>query len=178
MRAASRTLPTFVGSWCGKSQFPQPSSGSTSALRRDADAHVSRHGHAFIDRALYLPKEWTDDRRRLKAAHVPNNVEFATKPQIARRMITRAIAAKVPFSFVATDTVYCSATIRMEVRLRLAPPEMFLNTRPLPHVNCSPVGWDCGGDNEATEYGDSKRTDSRCGAALQRGEPRGEGAHS
>src|SRR6516164_1385161 len=33
--------------------------------------YVSRHGHAFIDRALYLPKEWTDDRRRLKAVHVP-----------------------------------------------------------------------------------------------------------
>ena len=61
-------------------------------------SYVSRHGHAFIDRALYLPKEWTDDRRRLKAAHAPNNVEFATKPQIARRMITRAIAAKVPLS--------------------------------------------------------------------------------
>ena len=74
-------------------------------------SYVSRHGHAFIDRALYLPKEWTDDRRRLKAAHVPNNVEFATKPQIARRMITRAIAAKVPFSFVATDTVYGTGMI-------------------------------------------------------------------
>src|SRR5678809_1089123 len=79
-------------------------------------AYVSRHGHAFIDRALYLPKEWTDDRRRLKAAHVPNNVEFATKPQIARRMITRAIAAKVPFSFVATDTVYGTGMIEALLR--------------------------------------------------------------
>ena len=40
--------------------------------------YVSRHGHAFIDRALYLPKEWTDNRRRLKAAHVPDGVGFAT----------------------------------------------------------------------------------------------------
>ena len=79
-------------------------------------SYVSRHGHAFIDRALYLPKEWTDDRRRLKAAHVPNNVEFATKPQIARRMITRAIAAKVPFSFVATDTVYGTGMIETLLR--------------------------------------------------------------
>ena len=79
-------------------------------------SYVSRHGHAFIDRALYLPKEWTDDRRRLKAAHVPNNVEFATKPQIARRMITRAIAAKVPFSFVATDTVYSTGMIEALLR--------------------------------------------------------------
>ena len=79
-------------------------------------SYVSRHGHAFIDWALYLPKEWTDDRRRLKAAHVPNNVEFATKPQIARRMITRAIAAKVPFCFVATDTVYGTGMIEALLR--------------------------------------------------------------
>jgi len=78
--------------------------------------YVSRHGHAFIDRALYLPKEWTDDRRRLKAAHVPNNVGFATKPQIAGRMITRAIAAKVPFSFVAADSVYSTAEIETLLR--------------------------------------------------------------
>jgi SRSO17 transposase len=79
-------------------------------------SYVSRHGHAFIDRALYLRKEWTDDRRRLKAAHVPNNVEFATKPQIARRMITRAIAAKVPFSFVAADIVYGTGMIEALLR--------------------------------------------------------------
>src|SRR5271168_3870363 len=64
-------------------------------------SYVSRHGHAFIDRALYLPQAWTDDPERMTAAHVPDDVSFATKPQIARRMIARAIAAKVPFSFVA-----------------------------------------------------------------------------
>src|SRR5208283_937919 len=69
-------------------------------------SYVSRHGHAFIDRALYLPKEWTDDSERLKAAHVPDEVGFATKPQIARAMIARALVAKVPFSFVAGDSVY------------------------------------------------------------------------
>jgi len=79
-------------------------------------SYVSRHGHAFIDRALYLPKEWTDDRRRLKAVHVPKNVEFATKPQIAHQMIARAIAAKVPFSFVATDTVYGTGMIEALLR--------------------------------------------------------------
>ena len=61
-------------------------------------SYVSRHGHAFVDRTLYLPKEWTDDPERLKAAHVPDAVDFATKPQIARRMIARAVAAKMPFS--------------------------------------------------------------------------------
>ena len=41
-------------------------------------AYVSRHGHAFVDRALYLPKAWTDDPARLVAAHVPADVGFAT----------------------------------------------------------------------------------------------------
>jgi SRSO17 transposase len=79
-------------------------------------AYVSRHGHAFVDRALYLPKEWTDNRTRLKAAHVPEAVGFATKPQIARRMIARAIAAGVPFSFVAADSVYGVGDIEMALR--------------------------------------------------------------
>src|SRR3954466_15401391 len=53
-------------------------------------AYVSRHGHAFIDRALYLPKSWTDDPTRLAAAHVPPEVGFATKPRLALEMIERA----------------------------------------------------------------------------------------
>src|SRR3984893_1032579 len=68
-------------------------------------AYVSRHGHAFIDRALYLPKEWTDDPDRLEAAYVPPGVGFATKPKLATSMIARAIAASVPFKWVAGDTV-------------------------------------------------------------------------
>jgi len=79
-------------------------------------SYVSRHGHAFIDRALYLPREWTDDPERLKAAHVPDKVSFATKPQIARRMIARVIAAKVPFSFVAADSVYGTGEIETMLR--------------------------------------------------------------
>src|SRR5471032_2978711 len=58
-------------------------------------AYVSRYGHAFIDRALYLPKEWTDDPDRLEAAYVPPDAGFATKPKLATRMIARAIAASV-----------------------------------------------------------------------------------
>jgi SRSO17 transposase len=81
-------------------------------------SYVSRHGHAFIDRALYLPKEWTDDLDRVRAVHVPDDVAFATKPQIARRMIARALAAKVPFAFVAADSVY--GTGDMETMLREA----------------------------------------------------------
>jgi SRSO17 transposase len=79
-------------------------------------SYVSHHGHAFIDRELYLPKEWTDDADRLKAAHVPDEVGFATKPQIARQMIARALAAKVPFAFVAADSVYGTGDIETMLR--------------------------------------------------------------
>jgi len=79
-------------------------------------SYVSRHGHAFVDRALYLPKEWTDAPERLKAAHVPDDVDFATKPRIALRMIARAVAAKTPFSFVAADSVYGTGEIETMLR--------------------------------------------------------------
>lgn len=69
-------------------------------------AYVSRHGHAFIDRALYLPKVWTDDLERLAAAQVPEGIGFSTKPRMAQDMIERAIAANTPFAWVAADSVY------------------------------------------------------------------------
>jgi SRSO17 transposase len=69
-------------------------------------SYVSRHGHAFIDRALYLPKAWTDDPARLKATSIPAEIGFATKPRLAAAMIERAMAARVPFAWVAADTVY------------------------------------------------------------------------
>ncbi len=78
--------------------------------------YVWRRGQAFIDRALYLQKDWTDDPERLKTAHVPDDVGFATKAQIARRMIEREMAAKVPFSFVAADSVYGTGDIESALR--------------------------------------------------------------
>ena len=79
-------------------------------------ACVSCHGHAFIDRALYLPKEWTDDPDRLKAAYVPPDTGFATKPKLATRMIARATVAPVPFKWVAGDTVYGVGDIEQQLR--------------------------------------------------------------
>ncbi len=79
-------------------------------------AYASRHGHALIDRALYLPKAWTDDPARLAAAHVPPEVGFATKPRLAARMVERAIAAEVPFRWVAGDSVYGVGEIEMALR--------------------------------------------------------------
>ena len=79
-------------------------------------AYVSRHGHAFIDRALYLPKAWTDDRTRMAAAHVPRGTPFRTKPQLAAAMIERAIAAEVPFGWVAGDSIYGVGEIEIALR--------------------------------------------------------------
>src|ERR671917_877371 len=79
-------------------------------------AYVSGKGHAFIDRALYLPKAWADDPARRAAAHVPESVTFATKPQLARAMIEQAIAADVPFAWVAADSVYGVGAIEMMLR--------------------------------------------------------------
>ena len=79
-------------------------------------AYVSSKGHAFIDRALYLPKSWSEDPGRRATAHVPQEVTFATKPQLAVQMIGRAITAQVPFAWAAGDTVYGVSKVEMALR--------------------------------------------------------------
>ena len=79
-------------------------------------AYVSDKGCAFIDRQLYLPQDWTNKPERRTAAHVPDSIRFVTKPEIAAQMIERAIAAGVPFDWVATDTVYGVGRIEMQLR--------------------------------------------------------------
>ena len=69
-------------------------------------AYASVHGHALLDRALYLPKAWTDDRERCQHAGVPAEQRFATKPQLARHMLQRAFEAGVPATWVTGDSVY------------------------------------------------------------------------
>jgi SRSO17 transposase len=68
--------------------------------------YASRHGHALIDRALYLPEVWANDLARRRAAGVPEDTVFATKPQLGRQMLARAFAAGVPCRWVAGDSVY------------------------------------------------------------------------
>ena len=68
--------------------------------------YASDHGHAFIDRRLYLPGRWMDDRERCAQAGVPASVEFATKPHQAADMLIAAIDAQVPFGFFAADSGY------------------------------------------------------------------------
>nr|WP_256548356.1 IS701 family transposase [Xenorhabdus bovienii] len=68
--------------------------------------YAGNGGHAFIDRALYLPKQWTEDRPRCDAAGIPDSVSFATKPQLARHMLARAFKANIPCRWVTADAVY------------------------------------------------------------------------
>jgi SRSO17 transposase len=69
-------------------------------------AYRSVRGAAFLDRALYLPKAWADDRPRRREAGIPAEVDFATKPKIARAMLRRALKAGVPARWVTADAVY------------------------------------------------------------------------
>src|SRR6266571_3126922 len=63
-------------------------------------AYASPRGRTFLDRELYLPKEWTEDRARCDEAGVPVDVVLATKPQLAQRMLERALSAGVPAAWV------------------------------------------------------------------------------
>jgi len=67
---------------------------------------ASTAGHACIDRELYLPRSWARDPERLRAAGVPAQVGFATKPKLATTMTTRALDAGVPAAWVTGDEVY------------------------------------------------------------------------
>src|SRR5690348_8537782 len=102
---------------CGVArQYPGSAGQITNCQIGVFAAYVSRHGHAFIDRALYLPKGWTDDPARLKATYVPGDIGFSTKPQLAAEMIERALAAGVPFAWVAADSVYGVGEIETALR--------------------------------------------------------------
>ncbi len=68
--------------------------------------YASAKGRTFLDRELYLPKEWADDPARRQQAGVPDTIVFATKPALARQMLHRAFAAMVPAAWVAGDEIY------------------------------------------------------------------------
>jgi len=72
-------------------------------------SYASPRGHTLLDRELYLPKSWTDDQKRCQEAHVPASVTFATKPELAARMLWRTLDAGLPVAWVTGDTVYGSA---------------------------------------------------------------------
>jgi SRSO17 transposase len=69
-------------------------------------AYASPKGRAMIDRELYLPEGWTEDPLRCRAAKIPEEVGFQTKPQLAQLMLERALDAGVPAAWVTADEVY------------------------------------------------------------------------
>jgi SRSO17 transposase len=69
-------------------------------------SYASPLGYALLDRELYLPQEWTDDRERCQQAGIPEDRGFATKPQLARQMLARTFAAGVSATWVTGDSVY------------------------------------------------------------------------
>jgi SRSO17 transposase len=82
-------------------------------------AYATDAGHAFIDRELYLPASWTTDPDRCTRAGVPADRGFATKPELARQMLVRALDAGVNASWVAGDEVYGqSPDLRAELEMR------------------------------------------------------------
>ncbi|AVH61041.1 IS701 family transposase [Streptomyces dengpaensis] len=69
-------------------------------------AYTSARGRALVDRELYLPKSWTEDRERCRTAKVPDEREFATKGELARHMVLRALASPLPVTWVTADSAY------------------------------------------------------------------------
>src|SRR5512143_1049168 len=69
-------------------------------------ADATEQGHTLLDRELYLPKEWTDERERCRRAGVPDERTFATKPMLARQMLERTFDAGVRLAWVTGDRVY------------------------------------------------------------------------
>jgi SRSO17 transposase len=68
--------------------------------------YSSPQGQTFYDRALYLPRDWTDDPARRRQAVIPDTTRFATKPQLARMMTLRALDDGLPVAWVTGDEVY------------------------------------------------------------------------
>ena len=87
-------------------------------------AYASRRGQAFIDRELYLPEEWVEDKQRRERAGVPEEVGMRTKPTLAKEMLQRALDAGVKAGWVLADCVYGDSR-------RLG---MFLEDREQPYV--------------------------------------------
>jgi SRSO17 transposase len=80
--------------------------------------YATDNGHTMIDRDLYVPQGWIDDRERLQAAGVPDQLGFATKPALAAQMLTRALDAGVPAAWVTGDEVYGARGLRAELEGR------------------------------------------------------------
>jgi SRSO17 transposase len=82
-------------------------------------AYATAKGAALVDRRIYLPASWCEDAERRQAAGVPDDVTFATKPQLALQMIRAALDAGVPAGWVTGDEVYgADPALRAELQAR------------------------------------------------------------
>jgi SRSO17 transposase len=68
--------------------------------------YASAKGRALIDRELYLPSSWTDDRQRCAEAGIGDEVEFATKPVLAQRMLQRLLDSGADIGWFTADEAY------------------------------------------------------------------------
>ena len=102
--ATSRRAPTATAG--AQRQYTGTAGRIENAQVAVCPGYAAPRGHALIDRELYLPRSWTDDRKRCAAAGIPADARFATKPQLARRMIERAVAAQIVFTWVTGDEVH------------------------------------------------------------------------
>lgn len=128
-------------------------------------AYASAQGRALIDRELYLPASWTDDRDRCRAAGIADEVPFATKNEHFRQMVQRAMDAGVPFAWVTADEAYG----------QVKPSRFWLEQRRIAHVMATKVN-----DTVITTRWGEERVD-RLIAALPRQRWKrlsgGQGAH-
>nr|WP_229698898.1 transposase [Wenjunlia tyrosinilytica] len=69
-------------------------------------AYASSKGRALVDRELYLPKSWTSDSGRCRAAKIPDERGFATKGELAKAMVVRALSSPPPNAWVTADSAY------------------------------------------------------------------------
>lgn len=75
-------------------------------------------GHTLIGRALYLPQDWAADEERRELAGIPDEVMFATKPELASRLLQHAGDLGIRAAFVAGDEVYGGLDLRKGIRER------------------------------------------------------------
>lgn len=69
-------------------------------------SYISHLGHTLLDRELYLPRHWVEDRSRCQEAGIPETVRFQTKCELARQMMERLHLAQLQIAWVVADTVY------------------------------------------------------------------------
>ena len=124
-------------------------------------AYAPEHGHALIDRELYLPQSWAEEGDRRRAAGIPEDVEFTTKPRQAQAMISRAIAAGVPFAWFTADETYGQAKYL----------QAWLEGQDVSYVmaiRCSDTLTMCAGEQRADAHG-RRRSGPGLAAALNGG---------